>query len=71
MDRHRGTGGARRPRIAAQRPRLSAFLDWVRVGRHGRPLHDVLDFDRDLAARLQCEDRVHTYSGFWVGTIRK
>ena len=47
------------------------FLEWVRVGRHGRSLHEVIEFDRDLAARLQREDRVHTYSGFLVGTILK
>ena len=47
------------------------FLEWVRVGRHGRSLHEVIEFDRDLAARLQREDRVHTYSGFLVGTIPK
>jgi S-adenosylmethionine-diacylglycerol 3-amino-3-carboxypropyl transferase len=47
------------------------FLDWVRVGRHGSPLAEVIDFDHDLAARLQRADRVHTYAGFLVGTIRK
>jgi S-adenosylmethionine-diacylglycerol 3-amino-3-carboxypropyl transferase len=47
------------------------FLDWVRVGKHGHPLDEVLRFEHDLAGRLQLEDRVHTYAGFQIGSFCK
>ena len=46
------------------------FLDWVEAGPSHRPLSEILHFDRDLAARLQREDRVHTYAGFMVADVR-
>lgn len=45
------------------------FLDGVRVGRNHRPLSDVLRFDKDLATRLNREDRVHTYAGFVIADM--
>jgi len=46
------------------------FLDWVKAGPHHLPLAASVRFDRDLAARLHPEDRVHTYAGFVIGTMR-
>jgi len=46
------------------------FLDWVRAGPQHRPLAEMVDFDRELAARLHHDDRVHTYAGFLVGRVR-
>jgi S-adenosylmethionine-diacylglycerol 3-amino-3-carboxypropyl transferase len=46
-----------------------AFLNWVRVGHARRRLEDTLHIDRDLAARLQVGDRVHTYAGFMVADV--
>ena len=46
-----------------------AFLNWVRVGHARRRLEDTLHIDRDLAARLQVDDRVHTYAGFMVADV--
>ena len=45
-----------------------AYLAAVRVGagRHRRPLLEALEFRRDLARRLQREDRVQTYAGFHI-----
>ncbi len=45
------------------------FLDWVRVGEQARPLRDLLVFNRELATRLQAQDRVHTYAGFVVADL--
>lgn len=47
------------------------FLDWVRVGRQGLSLHEVLHFDHALAEHLKHEDRVHTYGGFLIGQLNK
>ncbi len=46
-----------------------AFLNWVRVGHERRRLEDALRIDRDLAARLHADDRVHTYAGFMVADV--
>lgn len=46
------------------------FLDWLRVGPQHAPLEDVLDFDDELASRLQQEDRVHTYAGFVIAHLK-
>lgn len=35
-----------------------------------RPLPELLGFDRELAARLQAQDRVHTYAGFHIARLR-
>ena len=52
-------------RSAHARP---AFMDRLRVpgGGRGRPLASLLHFDEARAARLQREDRVHTYAGFHI-----
>jgi len=47
------------------------FLDWIAAGPAHLPLAEILHFDRDLAARLQCEDRVHTYAGFVIAETRR
>ncbi|PWV64469.1 DUF3419 family protein [Plasticicumulans acidivorans] len=44
------------------------YLDGVRLG-DGTRLMDRLQFHRELAARLQREDRVHTYAGFHIATL--
>lgn len=46
-----------------------AFLNWVRVGPARERLQDVLVFDRELAARLHADDRVHTYAGFMIADV--
>jgi S-adenosylmethionine-diacylglycerol 3-amino-3-carboxypropyl transferase len=46
-----------------------SFLNWVRVGPERQSLDQVLDFDHALAARLQAEDRVHTYAGFKIADV--
>ena len=46
-----------------------AFLHWVRVGPWRRPLDQALRFERELAARLHREDRVHTYAGFMIADV--
>lgn len=45
------------------------FLDWVEIGTARRRLPEVLRFDRELAARLQRQDRVHTYAGFMIADV--
>jgi S-adenosylmethionine-diacylglycerol 3-amino-3-carboxypropyl transferase len=47
-----------------------AYLAGVALGPARRPLLDALRFDRELAARLQREDRVHTYAGFHIADLR-
>jgi S-adenosylmethionine-diacylglycerol 3-amino-3-carboxypropyl transferase len=47
-----------------------AFLDWVEIGTARRRLPEVVHFDRELAARLQRQDRVHTYAGFMIAHVR-
>ncbi len=47
------------------------FLGWVEAGPQHRRLAEILRFDRDLAARLQREDRVHTYAGLVVADVRE
>jgi S-adenosylmethionine-diacylglycerol 3-amino-3-carboxypropyl transferase len=48
------------------------FVDRVEVWRNGRTCRvgDILEYKRDLAARLHAQDRVHTYGSFSVATIR-
>ena len=46
-----------------------AFLDWVEIGTARHRLADVVRFDRELAARLQRQDRVHTYAGFMIADV--
>ncbi|TCO79248.1 S-adenosylmethionine-diacylglycerol 3-amino-3-carboxypropyl transferase [Plasticicumulans lactativorans] len=45
------------------------YLEHIRVPGAGR-LPERLDFDRALAARLQLQDRVHTYAGFHIARLR-
>jgi S-adenosylmethionine-diacylglycerol 3-amino-3-carboxypropyl transferase len=45
------------------------FLDWVEIGTARRRLADVVRFDRELAARLQRQDRVHTYAGLMIADV--
>ncbi len=45
-----------------------AYLAAVRVGADRRPLLERLRFRRELARRLQREDRVQTYAGFHIAT---
>jgi S-adenosylmethionine-diacylglycerol 3-amino-3-carboxypropyl transferase len=45
------------------------FLRWVKVGHERRRLDDTLNINRALAARLQQQDRVHTYAGFMVADV--
>ncbi len=49
-----------------------AYLAAVRVGAGAdrRPLVEALRFHPELAARLQREDRVHTYAGFHIADVR-
>jgi S-adenosylmethionine-diacylglycerol 3-amino-3-carboxypropyl transferase len=51
-------------RSAHARP---AYLEQLEVG--GHRLRDRLHFDDALAARLQREDRVHTYAGFHIAAV--
>ncbi|NTV93926.1 MAG: BtaA family protein [Thiobacillus sp.] len=46
-----------------------AFLHWVGVGPWRQPLDQALRFDRELAARLHRDDRVHTYAGFMIADV--
>lgn len=48
------------------------FVDPIEVTLEGerRPLGELLDYDRDLAARLHQIDRVHTYGGFSIAKLR-
>jgi S-adenosylmethionine-diacylglycerol 3-amino-3-carboxypropyl transferase len=46
-----------------------SFLDWVRVGPWRQPLDEVVRIDRELAASLQVDDRVHTYAGFMIADV--
>ena len=46
------------------------FLDWVRIGKAGWALDDLLSFEDELAAELQQQDRVHTYAGFSIAQVR-
>ena len=63
----RATPGARVLfRSAHARPR---YLEWIEVGETRRPLREVVRFDEALAARLQRQDRVHTYAGFHIGDL--
>jgi S-adenosylmethionine-diacylglycerol 3-amino-3-carboxypropyl transferase len=63
----RATPGARVLfRSAHARPR---YLQWIEVGEPARPLPERVRFDEALAARLQREDRVHTYAGFHIGEL--
>lgn len=45
------------------------FLQWVTAGPMNRPLAELLIYESDLAARLQQEDRVHTYAGLVVAQV--
>jgi S-adenosylmethionine-diacylglycerol 3-amino-3-carboxypropyl transferase len=51
-------------RSAHARP---AYLEHLEIG--GQRLRDRLDFNDDLAAQLQCDDRVHTYAGFHIACV--
>ena len=51
-------------RSAHARP---AYLEKLTIG--GRRLRDRVRFDESLAARLQSQDRVHTYAGFHIATL--
>ena len=53
-------------RSAQARPE---FLDWVEVGAQHRRLQEVMQFDHTRAARLQAQDRVHTYAGFVIADV--
>lgn len=46
------------------------FLDWLRVGPERLRLTEVAEFETELAARLQQEDRVHTYAGFSIAQLK-
>jgi S-adenosylmethionine-diacylglycerol 3-amino-3-carboxypropyl transferase len=56
-------------RSASPDPR---YLEQVNVTRGGRemPLTPFLHFDRELAAKLHLQDRVHTYASFHIADIR-
>ena len=47
------------------------FLDDVRVTVAGtsRGTREILEYDRDLAARLHLLDRVHTYGSFHIAEL--
>jgi len=63
----RATPGARVIfRSAHARPR---YLEWIEVGSPPRPLREAARFDEGLAARLQRQDRVHTYAGFHIADL--
>jgi S-adenosylmethionine-diacylglycerol 3-amino-3-carboxypropyl transferase len=47
------------------------FLHWVRAGGQAKPLSELLLFKRELAERLQAEDRVHTYAGFVIADVMR
>ena len=46
-----------------------AFLHWIKVGPAHRSLAELVRFDTALAARLQRQDRVHTYAGFMIADV--
>ena len=46
------------------------FLDWLRLGAAGLPLQAFFEFDHATAARLQLQDRVHTYAGFVIANLK-
>jgi S-adenosylmethionine-diacylglycerol 3-amino-3-carboxypropyl transferase len=46
-----------------------SYLERIRIGEGARGLRDVLVFHRDLAAKLQRLDRVHTYAGFHIADV--
>jgi S-adenosylmethionine-diacylglycerol 3-amino-3-carboxypropyl transferase len=63
----RATPGARIIlRSAHAQPR---YLDWVTLEGPRGPLREALRFHDELAARLQLEDRVHTYAGFHIAEV--
>lgn len=49
----------------------SNFVDSidVQMGPARTQLKNVLQYDRDLAARLHKKDRVHTYGSFWIARM--
>jgi len=47
-----------------------AYLERLELGAERTPLRERLVFHRELAARLQPMDRVHTYAGFHVADLR-
>lgn len=65
----RATGGARV--IFRSAHAAPAYLSAITPGRGGdrRRLTEMLTFHPDLAARLQAEDRVHTYAGFHIADL--
>ncbi len=65
----RATGGARV--IFRSAHAAPAYLSAITPGRGGdrRRLTEMLTFHADLAARLQAEDRVHTYAGFHIADL--
>jgi len=66
----RASGGARVIfRSAHAQPAYMSSI-MVGAGRQRRPLGDSLVFNRDLAASLQKEDRVHTYAGFHIADVK-
>lgn len=56
-------------RSASARP---GYLESLRVPLGGKPqaLADCLTFEPELAAALQPQDRVHTYAGFHIATLK-
>lgn len=50
---------------------MPPFLDWLRVGPGQRRLDQLFDFDHATAARLQLQDRVHTYAGFIIADLKR
>ena len=49
------------------------FVDPIEVNIEGkqRPLGEVLEYNRELADELHAIDRVHTYGGFSIATLRR
>ena len=45
------------------------FLDWVEVGAQQKHLQQLVRFNHKLAARLQRQDRVHTYAGLVIADV--
>jgi S-adenosylmethionine-diacylglycerol 3-amino-3-carboxypropyl transferase len=47
------------------------FVDRVQVLKNGQKcqMSELLTYDRDLAARLHAEDRVHTYGSFYIADL--
>ncbi|MEN0110956.1 MAG: BtaA family protein [Planctomycetota bacterium] len=52
---------------------ICEFVDPIRVNIEGEPhrLGEVLEYNRDLADELHAIDRVHTYGGFSIATLRR